>query len=107
VPMVAAYRTGAAEAWVLRRLIKANSVILANLVVGENVVPEYLQQDCTPEKLSHALREVLADSTLRQRQLSAFAKIDAIMSTGSEPPSVRAAEIVLATMRKGRPSLQR
>jgi lipid-A-disaccharide synthase len=107
VPMVAAYRTGAAEAWVLRRLIKANSVILANLVVGENVVPEYLQQDCTPEKLSHALREVLADSTLRQRQLNAFAKIDAIMSTGSEPPSVRAAEIVLATMRKGRPSLQR
>jgi lipid-A-disaccharide synthase len=107
VPMVAAYRTGAAEAWVLRRLIKANSVILANLVVGENVVPEYLQQDCTPEKLSHALREVLADSTLRQRQLKAFAKIDAIMSTGSEPPSVRAAEIVLATMRKGRPSLQR
>jgi len=107
VPMVAAYRTGAAEAWVLRRLIKANSVILANLVVGENVVPEYLQQDCTPEKLSQALREVLADSTLRQRQLNAFAKIDAIMSTGSEPPSVRAAEIVLATMRKGRPSLQR
>ena len=107
VPMVAAYRTGAAEAWLLRRLIKANSVILANLVVGENVVPEFLQQDCTPEKLSHALREVLADSTLRQRQLEAFAKIDAIMSTGSEPPSVRAAEIVLATMRKGRPSLQR
>ena len=35
VPMVAAYRTGAMEAWVLRRAIKVNSVILANLVVGE------------------------------------------------------------------------
>ena len=60
VPMVAAYRTGSIEAWILRRAIKVNSVILANLVIGENVVPEFLQQDCTPEKLSQALREVLA-----------------------------------------------
>jgi lipid-A-disaccharide synthase len=100
VPMVTAYRTGAAEAWILRRAIKVNSVILANLVVGENVVPEFLQQDCTPEKLSQALREVLGSSELRRRQLAAFAKIDQIMSTGSQPPSVRAADIVLATMRK-------
>jgi lipid-A-disaccharide synthase len=106
VPMVAAYRTGAAEAWLLRRVINVSSVILANLVVGENVVPEYLQQDCTPEKLSHALREVLADSSLRRRQLEAFAKIDTIMSTGDQPPSVRAADIVLATMRKSRRPIQ-
>ena len=62
VPMVTAYRTGAVEAWILRRAIKVNSVILANLVIGENVVPEFLQEDCTPEKLSQALREVLGDS---------------------------------------------
>ena len=35
------------------------SVILANLVIGENVVPEFIQQDCTPEKLAPALREIL------------------------------------------------
>ena len=61
VPMVTAYRTGAVEAWILLRAIKVNSVILANLVIGENVVPEFLQQDCTPEKLSQALRELLGD----------------------------------------------
>ena len=83
-------------------MIQVNSVILANLVVGENVVPEFLQQDCTPEKLSQALREVLGDSPARRRQLEAFAGIDAILSTGNQPPSVRAADIVLATMRKAR-----
>jgi lipid-A-disaccharide synthase len=102
VPMVTAYRTGSAEAWILRKAIKVNSVILANLVIGENVVPEYLQEDCTPEKLSQALREVLGDSALRRKQLEAFAKIDRIMSTGNQPPSARAADIVLATMRKAR-----
>jgi lipid-A-disaccharide synthase len=102
VPMVTAYRTGAIEASILRRAISVKSVILANLVAGENVVPEFLQENCTPEKLSQALREVLADSPSRRRQVDAFAKIDAIMSTGNQSPSVRAADIVLAAMRKAR-----
>lgn len=106
VPMVAAYKAGAVEAWIVRRAIRTSSVILANLVLGENVVPEFLQQDCTPEKLSSALREVLDDSPLRRRQVEVFAKIDKIMSTGSQSPSVRAADIVLATMRKSRRPIQ-
>jgi lipid-A-disaccharide synthase len=102
VPMVTAYRTGAIEAWMLLRVINVSSVILANLVVGENVVPEFLQRDCTPQKLSRALRDVLEDSPLRRRQVEAFAKLDAIMSTGKATPSTRAADIVLAAMRKAR-----
>ena len=104
VPLVAAYRVGAAEALILKRAIKVQSVILANLVLGSNVVPEFIQQDCTPEKLSPALHDVFSDSPLRQRQVDAFAKIDSIMSTGSASPSVRAADIVLSTMRKSRRS---
>jgi lipid-A-disaccharide synthase len=100
VPMVAAYRVGPVEGWIMRRVIEVNSVILANLVIGENVVPEFLQQDCTPPKLAHALREVLDDTPARQRQIEAFAKLDKIMSTGNRPPSVRAADILLETMRK-------
>jgi lipid-A-disaccharide synthase len=100
VPMVAAYRVGAIEAVILRRAIQGSSVILANLVIGENVVPEFLQEDCTPAKLSAALRDILSHSPLRRRQTEAFAKIDAIMSTGGQPPSARAADLVLAAMRK-------
>src|SRR6185295_15395238 len=102
VPMVAAYRTGAMEAFVLRRAIRVNSVILANLVVGENVVPEFVQENCRSERLVPAMRDVLSDSAMRRKQIEAFARIDAIMATGDQPPSVRAADIVLATMRKGR-----
>jgi lipid-A-disaccharide synthase len=102
VPMVTAYRAGSLETWIVLRAINVPSVILANLVIGENVVPEFLQNDCTPENLARSLRELLTDSGPRRRQLEAFSKIDAIMSTGSVSPSVRAADIVLATMRKSR-----
>jgi lipid-A-disaccharide synthase len=102
VPMVTAYRVGAAEAWIMLKMIQVNSVILANLVLAENVIPEFIQHDCTAEKLLPALRDVLTDSPMRRRQLEAFAGIDGIMATGNQSPSVRAADIVLATMRKAR-----
>jgi lipid-A-disaccharide synthase len=102
IPMVTAYRVGAIEAFILRRAIRVSSVILANLVIGREVIPEFLQEDCTPEKLAKALTEVLTDTPLRKQQVEAFAQLDTIMSTGNKPPSVLAADIVLATMRKGR-----
>jgi len=95
VPMVAAYRVSIIEAPILRRLIQAPSAILTNLVLGENVVPEFLQKDCTVEKLVHALVPLLADSPERRRQLDAFARLDAVMEIGVAHPSARAAEIVL------------
>ncbi|WOH78507.1 lipid-A-disaccharide synthase [Bradyrhizobium sp. BEA-2-5] len=98
IPMVTAYRVGAIEAFILRRAIRVSSVILANLVIGRDVIPEYLQEDCTPEKLAAALGDVLADSPDRLRQLVGFATMDGKMSTGDQPPSVRAADIVLAEM---------
>ena len=86
----------------VRRTIRLNTVILANIVLGENVVPEFHQRDVRSEVLMPALRDVLGDTPLRHRQVEAFARLDSIMSTGNQPPSVRAAEIVLATMRKAR-----
>jgi lipid-A-disaccharide synthase len=96
VPMVAAYRVSGLEAMIARRVIRVPSVILANLVLGENVVPEFLQQDCIPEKLVDALAPLLSDTPQRQRQIEAFARVDDIMQIGKVAPARRAAEIVLA-----------
>ncbi|CCE00454.1 lipid-A-disaccharide synthase [Bradyrhizobium sp. STM 3809] len=99
VPMVTAYRVGDVEAFVLRRLIKVPSVILANLVIGENVIPEFLQEACTADNLVPVLVDLLNSGPIRTRQIEAFNRLDGIMSTGAASPSVRAADIVLATMR--------
>ncbi len=78
------------------------SVILANLVIGENVVPELLQEDCTPETLAGALLPLLSDTPARRRQVEAFGRLDAIMAIGSMAPSAKAAGIVLEVARRGR-----
>jgi lipid-A-disaccharide synthase len=78
------------------------SVILANLVIGENVVPELLQDECTPEKLGTALDAVVRDTEQRRRQIDGFQRLDHIMKTGGTSPSATAAELVLAAARGGR-----
>jgi lipid-A-disaccharide synthase len=102
VPMVVAYRVSKIEE-VLKYLIKAPSIVLTNLVLGENVIPELIQWDCTPEKLAGALLPLLSDSPERQKQIESFRKLDDYMQIGDEAPSERAARIVedvLASKRK-------
>ncbi len=105
VPTVAAYRLHPVEA-IIARLIrlqaKLPSVILANLVIGENVVPELLQEDCTPDKLAAALLPLVSDTPERRRQIEAFGRLDAIMAIGAATPSATAAAIVLDVARQGR-----
>jgi len=98
VPMVAAYKVSRLEEWVARALIKVPSVILANLVLGANIVPEYLQGDCTAASLARALAPLLSDTPERRRQVGAFAGLDRIMGLGAGAPSDRAAAIVLANL---------
>ena len=96
VPMVTAYKVSRIEAAIARRLITVPSAILANLVLGENVVPEFIQEDCTPQKLSEALLPLFRDSPERRRQVEAFRRLDGIMEIGKVEPARLAAEVVLA-----------
>ncbi len=100
VPTVAAYRVSWIEALVARLLVNVPSVILANLVIGENIVPEFLQEVCTAERLAAALAQLIEEGPVRRRQVEAFARLDDIMEIGRRRPSVRAADIVLATLRR-------
>jgi lipid-A-disaccharide synthase len=92
--MVVAYKVSKLEEQ-LKYLLTVPSIVLANLILGKNVIPERVQWDCTPEKLCDALLPLLSDSPERRRQLEAFARLDEIMSTGDESPSARAARIVV------------
>jgi lipid-A-disaccharide synthase len=95
VPMVAAYKVSLIEEMVARIAIQVPSAILPNLILEENVVPEFLQRDCTPQKLSAALAPLLSDSPQRRAQIEAFGRLDAVMGGEAASPSGRAADIVL------------
>jgi len=104
VPTVAAYRLPLFEELVLRIMGfqgTLHSVILANLVLGENDIPEFLQRDCTPQQLADALVPLLSDTPQRRRQVDAFGRLDRIMAPGVAAPSAKAAATVLDMARRG------
>ncbi|PZU89849.1 MAG: lipid-A-disaccharide synthase [Chelatococcus sp.] len=96
VPLVAAYRGAAWEAMIARRLIKLPSVILPNLILGRNVVPEFIQDDATPQVLSRHLLDLVAEGPARRDQLAGFAEVEAIMRTAGTSPAANAVEAALA-----------
>lgn len=100
VPMVTAYRVSAVDAVIAGTLLHGSTAILANLVLGENAVPEFLQWSCTAENLTNALVDLVGDSPERRHQLEAFATLDRIMEIGVRAPAYRAADIVLAGLRR-------
>jgi lipid-A-disaccharide synthase len=100
VPHVAAYRISLIEEVILRMMLHIETVVLANLVLDEMVVPQFLQAKCTPVQIAAGLSDVLADTPARRRQEQAFARLDAILGADATSPSVHAAHAVLELLRR-------
>jgi lipid-A-disaccharide synthase len=103
VPTVLAYKVALVEELIARAMIKVPMVGLANLILGEKIMPELLQREASPQKLARALIELIEDTPARRRQCAAFARLDAIMEVGSAAPSARAAAIVVEAARHRAP----
>ncbi len=93
-PMVVAYRVSPLTEFLLRKvgLLKVDSVSLPNLLIGEPLVPELLQDDAEPAVLGMHLYRLLARADLRAAQQQAFARVAADLRVGA---AERAAEAIL------------
>ncbi len=81
-PFVTAYRTHPLTYALARRLVRVPHVALANLVVGERVVPELLQGEVTPERLSGKLLPLLDDeSPERRRVVAGLGRVKSALGT--------------------------
>jgi lipid-A-disaccharide synthase len=101
IPMVTAYKVNPVEAAIARRVVRLPSVILPNIILGEKVVPEFLQENCTPQKISEALIPLIQGDVGRAVQLNAFDQVEDLMRlSGDATPSEKAADIVLSYANK-------
>ena len=95
VPMVVAYKMGAPE-YSLRRMVSVDSIVLANLVLGENVFPEFLQENCTPENLLAAVDELVRDTPSLKKQRAGLELVEKKIMLPGTTPSIEAAKIVIS-----------
>ena len=100
-PMIVGYKVDAVAAS-LRFLLNVPSIVLANLVLQANAFPEFVQDDCNPDKLSAALAPLLGDTADRACQLEALARVRSILCAPGDQPSARAADVTLRILNGGR-----
>jgi lipid-A-disaccharide synthase len=75
VPFVVAYKAHPWTYFLARRLVRVPHIALANLVVGDRVVPEVLQRAVTGEGLARALAPLVEDTPERARVVAGLALV--------------------------------
>jgi lipid-A-disaccharide synthase len=95
VPMAVAYRTNWLNAAAARRMIRVPHVAIVNLLGAGPIVPELLQENCTPERLADTLGELLANPETAAAQQRGFKQVIASLRPDGQTPSAAAAEAVL------------
>ena len=98
IPHVVGYRVNALTAAIVRRLVKVPHASLVNLLAEREVVPERIQENCTPDALAEALLRPMLDPAVAAAQRAGFAEVLAQLRAPEGLPSAAAAEAVLAAL---------
>jgi len=95
-PVVIAYRMPRLSWWLMKDRRYQPYVGLPNILAGEFVVPEFLQDEATADNLSQAVLNLMFDATVRARLAERFA---AIAETLRQNSAERLAEGLLPLVR--------
>lgn len=99
-PMVIGYKVGKLTAMIAKRYIRVPFITLVNLILNRRAIPEFVQDECTPENLSAELVQLITNPAARVAQVTASAEAVRALGLGDERPSLRAARAVLAVLRE-------
>lgn len=88
--MVITYTMPAASAWIMRRKAYLPYVGLPNIIAGEFIVPELLQEDAQPENLAQAVCNLLGNPRVRSRLQTRFLAMHRELRQGTAERAVDA-----------------
>jgi len=93
VPMILVYRASLISYWAAKKVVKVPYLGLVNLVAGERVIPELIQNDLTPDRLAHEALEILEGGQKRENMIEKLRIVKERLGRGGA--SERTAKIAL------------
>lgn len=92
-PMVIFYRVHPLTYLLGRPLVRTKYFSIVNLVAGERVAPELIQNDMTPERLAGEALRLLADAGGRERMRAGLGRVRQALASREDPFEASAARI--------------
>jgi lipid-A-disaccharide synthase len=97
-PFVMVYRVTPVTYWLGRHTVKVPYFAMVNLIAGERVVPELVQQDFTAEKVVAELFKIIADGSPREAMLKGLCRVKSLLHGDQQSalePAGRAAQAIV------------
>jgi len=98
VPTVVAYRVHPFSVPIGHLLINRDSVVLTNRILGRQILPLFIQSECTPQGLGLAITRLLDDPEARAEQMAAADEVVRRLRAADEPASILAGRAVLKAL---------
>ncbi|HWU54235.1 MAG TPA: lipid-A-disaccharide synthase [Rhizomicrobium sp.] len=99
-PMAVGYKVGGLTFFLSKFLMTVTHITLINILLQREAVPEFLQSRATPENLAGAVEHLFRDAATREAQVEAMKEFGRRLGEGDEPPSLRAARVLLEFVEK-------
>lgn len=95
VPHIIGYKVSALTAILVRKFLHIQFVNLSNIMLGREVVPELLQEQCISGNICRYLKQFLNREDIYERQKEGFGKVREILGLGEQSPSENACDVIL------------
>ena len=87
--MVVAYKMSNLGYAIISRMAKVDHIALPNLLLGERVAPEFLQDAASAERLADELQQLLDDPARRTAIRERFAQLHQLLAKGASEVAAR------------------
>jgi lipid-A-disaccharide synthase len=95
VPTVVAHKVSALSAWLIRRMALIPFVSLVNIVARKEILPELLQERCTPKRIAQELKRVAQPDIMLEQRQQCLEALEMLRGPGVLSPHDAAAAVVL------------
>ncbi len=95
IPHIISYKVAPLTYLLAKYLVKIKYVNLTNILLKRLVVPELLQEKCTPQNIVHHINELLKNGRAYEKQMEGFAEVKEYLTNGTQTPSENAADAIL------------
>jgi lipid-A-disaccharide synthase len=92
VPQIVVYKGSGFSYQIAKRLIKVKYISLVNLIMNRPLVPELIQEECTPQKMAAQLKHILSPK-ISSDMKDAYSSLSELLTSGGGA-SVAAKEII-------------
>ncbi len=95
-PMIVVYRVSPFTYLLGKMLIKVKNIGMVNIIAGKTVVPELIQRDVTPEKITSAVVQILENPFKQEEMKKELSSVKE--KIGNPGASLRAAQIIISLL---------